>query len=447
MVGRVARVLSIAGSDSGGGAGIQADIKTCAALEVYCSTVVTAVTAQNTAEVRGTHPVPAEFVGLQVDAVLTDIGADAVKTGMLSEAGIVEVVARKLREHGVGNVVVDPVMISQSGHPLMSREAVGALTSHLIPLATVVTPNVREAEELSGVKISCPADMRRAAEQIVSLGASNVLVTGGHMPGAPIDLLYGAAGEMSFEGERVAGGPVHGAGCSFSAAIAASLAKGMTVVEAVREAKELVAGAIRCAVAVGHGLRPVDVVGAARRPAARWAVLGELDEALRLLQEAEVGHLIPEVQSNLGMALTDARGPQDVAAFPGRIVRLGKGVATASGPRFGASRHVAKIILTAMKHDPAKRSVMNIRYDPGTVETCRRLGLRLGSFDRADEPPDVQAIEGSSLEWGTEEAIRAAGGVPDVIHDGVGVGKEPMIRVLGASATDVVRKVLRIAAG
>ena len=258
---RIPRVLTIAGSDSGGGAGIQADLKTCAALGVYCSTVVTAVTAQNTEGVRGTHPVPAEFVGLQVDAVLTDIGADAFKTGMLTDAAIVEVVARKLKEHRAANVVVDPVMISQSGHPLLTRDAISVLISRLIPLAAVVTPNLNEAKELSGVEIAGPTDMKRAAEAIVSLGASNVLVTGGHMAGGPVDVLYGAAGEATFEGERIGPAAVHGAGCSFSTAIAAGLAKGMPLAEAVREAKALVAGAIRCALPVGSGLAPVDVMG------------------------------------------------------------------------------------------------------------------------------------------------------------------------------------------
>jgi len=439
------KVLAIAGSDSGAGAGIQADIKACAALGVHCSTVVTAVTAQNTQGVLGIHPVPAEFVGLQMDAVLSDIGAHAVKTGMLAERAIVEIVARKVEEHRVSNVVVDPVMVSHSGHPLLTPDAKSILISRLIPLATVVTPNLNEARELSGVEISGLADMRRAARAIVSFGASNVVIKGGHLADAPVDLLYGVAGEATFPGERISVA-VHGAGCSFSTAVAAALAKGMPLAEAVRKAKELVAAAIHSASPLGSGLAPVDVLEGARRMEAPRAVLGELEEAVELLKEAKIGHLIPEVQSNLGMALPGATGPEDVAAFPGRIVRLGDSIATVSAPRFGASRHVAKIILTAMKHDRSARSVMNIRHDPRILEACRRLGMTLGSFDRANEPPDVQALEGSSLEWGTEEAIRAAGTVPDVIHDRGAVGKEPMIRVLGKSATDVARKVLRIAA-
>jgi hydroxymethylpyrimidine/phosphomethylpyrimidine kinase len=259
------RALTIAGSDSGGGAGIQADLKTFAALGVFGMSVITSVTAQNTVGVQGVHDLPPEFVARQIDSVLEDIGVDAAKTGMLSSARIVEIVAAKVAAHRVERLVVDPVMVAKSGAPLLRPDAVTAVIEHLLPLALVVTPNLSEAQALSGVPVAGLDGMRESARRIHGLGPKHVVVKGGHLPGRAVDLLYDGRSFVELDAERIDTPHTHGTGCVFSAAIAAGLAKGRAVPEAVAEAKRFVTAAIRHALPLGKGHGPTDPFAAARR--------------------------------------------------------------------------------------------------------------------------------------------------------------------------------------
>ena len=254
----VPRVMTIAGSDSGGGAGIQADLKTFAAMGTYGASVLTAITAQNTVGVSGVHEIPVEMVAAQIEAVLSDIGADAVKTGMLSSSDIIETVARELAHFRVERLVVDLVMVAKSGDRLLREEAVDALRRGLLPLATVVTPNIPEAEALTGMKIESREDARRAAEKIVNMGAKSVVVKGGHLAGPPVDLLYDGSEFKEFSATRIETTNTHGTGCTFASATAAGLAKGMGVADAVEEAKEYVTEAIRRSFDVGQGHGPLN---------------------------------------------------------------------------------------------------------------------------------------------------------------------------------------------
>lgn len=252
-----AKALTIAGSDSGGGAGIQADLKTFAALGVYGASVITAVTVQNTRGVFGFVELDPKIVGAQIDAVIDDIGADAVKTGMLSSAAIIETVADRLRAHRVTRLVVDPVMVAKSGDALLHPEAVGALKELLLPLALVVTPNLPEAETLVGRRIQSSDEIRLAAQEIIAMGARNVIIKGGHGSGDADDLLYDGNQFRTYHAPRIDTPHTHGTGCTFSSAIAAGLAKGMDVPTAVGEAKEYLTGAIAHAYAIGAGHSPV----------------------------------------------------------------------------------------------------------------------------------------------------------------------------------------------
>ncbi|HVP04633.1 MAG TPA: bifunctional hydroxymethylpyrimidine kinase/phosphomethylpyrimidine kinase [Dehalococcoidia bacterium] len=247
-------VLAIAGSDPSGGAGIQADLKTYAALGVYGMAALTALTAQNTAGVTGVHAVPPEFVALQIDTVVEDIPPDAVKTGMLASAAIVRVVAARAREHALRNLVVDPVMIAKSGDSLLAEDAVRAVRSELLPLATVITPNLPEAAALLGHPVDSLEAMREAAQELRSLGAANVVVKGGHLESdAVTDILFDGERLHEFTGPRVQTRNTHGTGCTFSSAIAAYLALGESVPEAVRQAKEYLEGALQHAYDTGRG--------------------------------------------------------------------------------------------------------------------------------------------------------------------------------------------------
>lgn len=253
------RVLTIAGSDSGGGAGIQADLKTLAARGVYGMSALTAITAQNTIGVQGVFELPAEFVGQQIDSVMDDIGADAWKTGMLANAEIIHVVAERARRYGIERLVIDPVMVAKGGDPLLRPEAQTALIQDLIPLAYVVTPNHHEAQALTGLTIRTVEDMRQAAVAIHALGARYVVVKGGHLPDTSdaVDVLYDGQRFIEFRAARVDTANTHGTGCTFASAIAAELAKGHNIIEAVRLAKTYLTAALQAAVTLrigrGHG--------------------------------------------------------------------------------------------------------------------------------------------------------------------------------------------------
>ena len=237
--------MTIAGSDSGAGAGIQADLKTFAAFGVYGTSVVTAITAQNTQRVTDVLELPATLIASQIDAIVSDIGTDAVKTGMLSSSAIIDAVVDKLREYRLANVVVDPVMVAKSGDKLLQDEAVEALRTRLIPLAAVVTPNIPEAQVLTGRKVESLDDARTAAGELVRMGARVAVVKGGHLQGPATDIMYDGREFRAFTHQRIATTSTHGTGCTFASAVAAGLARGTPVRDAVSQAKTYVTAAIR----------------------------------------------------------------------------------------------------------------------------------------------------------------------------------------------------------
>jgi hydroxymethylpyrimidine/phosphomethylpyrimidine kinase len=260
----IPKALTIAGSDSGGGAGIQADLKTFSAYRVFGMSVITAVTAQNSLGVQAVECLPPSLVARQLSSILEDFGADAAKCGMLGTAAIVEAVAAGLRARPVARLVVDPVMAATSGDALLEPDALGNVTKSLLPLALVVTPNLPEAEALADMPVSSRADMEVAARRIHKLGPRHVLVKGGHLKGDAVDLLYNGREFTAFQGPRIESDNTHGSGCTFSAAIAASLAQGRPLAEAVRDAKAYVTRAIREGFALGRG------VGALRHFLTEW---------------------------------------------------------------------------------------------------------------------------------------------------------------------------------
>jgi hydroxymethylpyrimidine/phosphomethylpyrimidine kinase len=258
----IPRALTIAGSDSGGGAGIQQDLKTFQALGVWGMTAITAVTVQNTIGVSGFIELPPETVAAQIEAVASDIGVDAAKTGMLASAAIVEAVAQAVTDAEIDRLVIDPVFISKHGDPLLRKDAVEALRREIIPLALVVTPNAFEAQELSGIEVRTRADQAEAARAILALGARGVLVKGGHVEGPDaVDVLATADAITEFAAPRVDSPNTHGTGCMLSAAIAAGLAKGADLNAAISEAKRFVTKGIENGLALGKGIGPVNPMG------------------------------------------------------------------------------------------------------------------------------------------------------------------------------------------
>lgn len=443
--------LTIAGSDSGGGAGIQADLKTFAAMGVHGTSAVTSITAQNTYEVRAIHDIPPEIVVSQIEAIADDLGVDAAKTGMLSNKHIIEAVAKTVDRYGFP-LVVDPVMIAKSGAKLLKDDAIEVLIKELIPRACVITPNKPEAERITGIKIRSLDDARKAARVIVEeYGAKAAVVKGGHIEGEySIDVLYFNGRFYEYSSKRILRNTTHGTGCSFSAAIAAGLAKGRSVPEAVEVAKNFITMAIEYGLEIGRGHGPVNPISWVIIPAERYRVLMNLEKAIEYLKRygEVVKEVVPEVLINIGMALPKpyARTPLDVAAIPGRIGRYRNTIIINARPEFGVSKHIAKAILTIMEFDPEIRSAANIVYNKSVEDAVKRLGLIYSSFDRREEPPEIKRVEGGTTPWGIRTAVEKIGGkIPDVVFDYGEHGKEPLAFIFGRNALEVANKIVEIA--
>jgi len=436
-------VMTIAGSDPIAGAGIQADLKTLTTLGVYGVSVVTAITAQNTSGIQRIMPLLPDLVASQIDSILMEVETQVWKTGMLATAEIAGVIGQKLQEYGPKILIIDPVLKAGDGTPLLTPEGIKALKEVLLPCAYLVTPNIGEAEILAEIEINDQAGMREACRKLYQLGVKNVLLKGGHLPGPAIDLLYDGKDFREYFSERIPK-DAHGTGCTFTAAIAAELAKGKGLIEAVSIAKEYISSLLHHGFAWRGDKYLMFHSFPLLREAQRYTLVQEILAALELLQGEAIGDLIPEVQSNLGLALPDACGVEDVLAIPGRIIRLGKSITWIKPPAFGTSQHIARIILTVLRYDPQKRAVMNIRYSPEIIRAGEQLKLRIGSFSRDQEPGEIKDQEGKSLEWGVSRAIEELGMVPDLIYDTGGWGKEAMIRVIGKDARDVASKVIAL---
>lgn len=446
-------ILTIAGSDSGGGAGIQADLKTIAMLGGYGCSVITALTAQNTRGVTGIHAPDPAFVRLQLDTVLTDIPVAAAKTGMLFSSAIIATVAERLGGKRFP-LVVDPVCVSQSGQSLLEPDALDALRRRLLPLADLLTPNIDEAELLTGLKIASLDDAPAVIERLLSFGAKAVLLKGGHLLNRSLagqdetvvtDWL-GLPGQAPrpLTQSRVDTPHVHGTGCTLAAAIATGLGLGLPLEEAVAGGRRYLHLCLRAGFEVGAGAGPVNHSAPIIRALERHRILDELARAGREMTEMPGFHrLIPEVRLNIGLAIPWAEGVEDVAAFAGRITCDREGRVMIPGrPTFGASSHIAKVVLAAARVNPEITAAVNIRCDEPILAALDRAKLTQVRFDRAKEPAEVKEREGSTLEWGTLSALSAhpAPGRVDAVVDLGEVGKEPMIRVLGHDMDEVLGK-------
>jgi hydroxymethylpyrimidine kinase / phosphomethylpyrimidine kinase / thiamine-phosphate diphosphorylase len=437
-------VLIIAGSDPGAGAGLQQDLKVATLLGAYGLTVVTALTIQNSQGVLAVHPVAPEVVAAQLDAVLSDFPVDAVKVGMLATPAIVRTVADRLKDLDGVPLVLDPVLAAGGGFPLLTADGITALKEDLFPLAHLLTPNAPEAARLTGLEVQTPEDMEEAARRLQALGPRWVLAKGGHLSGEPVDVLTDGKNVYHLPGVRLDAPNHHGSGCLLASAAAAGLAQGLSMPEAVNRARSLTAQGLKYGLPLGRGAGPVNPYAPFARNLARPEVLAALRSAAARLKKEGIEPLIPEVMTNFGYAILNPEGPQDVAAFPGRIRRGPEGLMIPEPPAFGASRHIAAIILTAMITHPDLRSAMNVKFFEGLDDLAPLLHLRVAGFDRGAEPPEVKAREGSTLAWGVASVLKPGEPPPDLIYDRGEWGKEPMIRILGPTPMSVAEKALAL---
>jgi len=436
-IDRPLRLLVIAGSDPMAGAGLQADLKTASALGVYALTVVTAVTSQNTKGVLKIHNVPEEHLKSQLQAIYDDVEFDGIKIGMIGNKKQAYVIG-KFIEKVKKPVVLDPVLTAQSGGELSKEVYVRGLFS----FCELITPNAYEAERLSGIKIKCLEDMVEAGKSLLS-ETKRVLVKGGDT-NIGFDVYLEKDRIHTFPIERINTKNTHGTGCSLATAIASMFLTGNDWFDAVSMSREFIRKSIIGGMPLGSQFGTIDQFTSLKDDSRRYFIINALKEAYEILSREDLGGLVPEIQTNLVYALPYAENHQDVAGFPGRIIRYGNRLYAPFSPEFGASKHVATLVLSARKFYKEVSSAMALRYIPELIPLLRKKGFNIASFDRKKEPKEIKEKEGSSLDWGVTEALKNTKTMPDIIYDEGGVGKEPIIRVFGKDPFDVVQKVLKI---
>jgi hydroxymethylpyrimidine kinase/phosphomethylpyrimidine kinase len=436
--------LTIAGSDPSGGAGVQADIKSFNVVGVHGLSVITCLTVQNTKRVAKISSILPKIIGQQIDVLLEDAKPDAVKTGMLHEKNIVSIVADRVSQNDL-KVVVDPVMVATSEDSLSKSDFVDAIKNKLIPITFILTPNIMEAGILTDRKLNNLEKIKKSCNDLYDFGAKNVLIKGGHLKGPMVkDVFFDGSKFNVLSLPRINERKAHGSGCTLSAVITGLIAKGITPLDAVKRAKYITWNMINHGYIIGkgsdvldHSIRNVCNVPLTYPSNVRFSIWRELKQSIDELLDFLPLNLIPEVGINFGYALKDAKSTKDVCAINGRIVKTLYRPVRIGEVDFGTSKHIASIILAAMKYDPDTRSAMNVKFSKDTIKDCNKINLSIGNFNRTDEPKSVS----STMEWGTKRVISKLNYVPDIIYDEGDLGKEPMIRILGKNPNDVISKV------
>jgi hydroxymethylpyrimidine/phosphomethylpyrimidine kinase len=430
-------VLTVAGSDSGGGAGIQADLKTIEACGGFGTSAITSVTAQNTTGVQGQHLLPLEEIEAQIEAVVEDFDVAAVKTGMLATSDVIELLVD--RAAALPNLVVDPVMVAASGDRLLAAEAEDAYES-LIAEATVVTPNADEAAVLTGRDVDDPEAAERAGKDLVDMGADSALVKGGHVPGdAVVDTLVTEDGVTTFRHDRVDTEATHGSGCTLSSAIATQLAHGDGLSTAVGSGIGLLASAVRYNVDVGEGPGAVHHLVRTRNDAARRSTSEAVEQAVSVLVNADVSALVPDRGMTVAGATPYAETPDAVAAVEGRIARTMDGVRPNRGVRFGASTTVARALLAAREHAPELRFVADCRLTDAVEDALASLDGAVAAYDPDERPDGIP--EDSTMRWGVDRAFKASDGTPVAIVGREGAGIDRRVTLFAVTVDALISRV------
>jgi len=419
-------ILSIGGSDTSSGAGIQSDIKTFSNHDVYGFTVVTAITSQNTRKVTSIEQVSTKSLMAQIDSILSDFHIDAVKIGMVYNSQIINIIHSKLRKIKVP-IVVDPIIKSTTGTILLKKSALNDYKKMIIPLADVITPNKYEAKVLSGI-----SNMNKSAKKIQSMGAKCVIITGVTSSNSQIsDFVLEENKEYVILGKKI---PIrnHGSGCNYSASIAVSLAKGNTIRYAVKLAKDYVYQSIKNSKNIGKG---VHITHKNTSDGMR-----KLSDSINHFKQIKnIYKVIPECQTNFVFAKKNPKNITDVLGISGRLVKSGKDVVTAGEIVYGGSQHVGTAVIQVNKKFPDIRSGLNIKYDSKIIAKAKKSKFTVLSYDRSKEPKKSKQKENSSISWGISNTLNAKS--PDIIYHKGDVGKEPMILIFGNNPDDVIRKV------
>lgn len=436
--------LSIAGSDSSAGAGIQADLKTFSSLGVYGCTAITTITSQTSRGVSGILQIPPKMIENQIQAILDHIGPDAIKIGMLYGKSAINSVSNALKDSKIP-IILDPVMIAGTGERLLLSNAIPDVARRLLPLASIVTPNAFEAQVLSGLKITSTESAISAAVKIRQMGAVNVILKGGHLPGIfSTDIFLNSKNQiLKLSNRRLKFDRIHGGGCTFSASLTAYIAKKFPIVEAFRLANRFTNATLRNKLAIGPKLIISSPLSEVYDLAERYNVYVNMQHAIQIIEcMNHFGRLIPETQSNLAYSIAEPNRIEDIMAVKGRIIKVGDNARPMSRLEFGASNHVASAILGYMKFKPSIRSAMNIKCDARIISIVNRI-FSVADYDRAKEPKQLKKVEGLSIAWGIKQALLKNPEADIIYHKG-DFGKEAMTMVFATTPTEVVKKVKRI---
>ncbi len=422
-------ILSIGGSDTSSGAGIQSDIKIFSNNGFYPFTVITAITSQNTKKITSIEPVSKRSLELQMESILSDFHIDAVKIGMVFNSQIIKAIHSKLKNSKFP-IVVDPIIKSTTGRLLLKKNALPDYRKMIIPLADVITPNRYESKILTNM-----TDPRKAAKKIQTMGAKNVIITGFTESNNKIsDLILEPDAQYKISGKKI---PIinHGSGCDYSASITESLAKGLPVSEAVKIAKKFVYQSIKNSINIGKGIKithqeiPKDVS----------SLHNSINE---FRQIKDIHKLIPECQTNFVFAKSNPKTINDVLGISGRLIKAGKEIEIAGQIIYGGSQHVASAVIQVNKKFPEILSCINIKYDKKIILKAKKLGLVVISYDRTKEPKRIKTEENSSIIWGISSSLKNK--CPDLIYHKGDIGKEPMTLIFGTNPNDVIKKVSKL---
>jgi len=436
--------LSIAGSDSSAGAGIQADLKTFSSLGVYGCTALTTITSQTGSGISGILQVSPKMIEKQIQAILDDITPDAIKIGMVYGKNAISSIRKVLKESKIP-MILDPVMIAGTGERLLNSDAVTDLITHLLPLSTVATPNKFEAEVISGLKINSVQSAITAAEKIRKKGANNVVLKGGHLPGRfSTDIILNSRNHVfELSNHRLTYDRMHGGGCTFSASLTAYVAKNYAIVDACRSANQFTHSSLKNRIVIGSKFIINSPFFKFYELADRYEVYTSLQRAIEMIEATpNFGKLIPETQSNLAYSISEPSGIDDIMAVKGRIVKVGDNAKPVSSLKFGVSKHIAAAILGYMKFRPNMRAAMNIKYNSRSILEARRF-FSVSNYDRTKEPKQSKRREGYSVAWGINQAL-LKNPTADIIYHQGDFGKEAMTIVFAPTPIDVVKKLKHI---
>jgi hydroxymethylpyrimidine/phosphomethylpyrimidine kinase len=432
-------ILSIAGSDPSSGAGIQGDMKTFNAFGAYGLSVITAVTSQNTRKFFDVEPVKSFLVKSQISSVLEDFRIDAIKIGIVYDKQTVRAIYSELEKIKIP-IILDPIFKSTTGGDLQVKNAFVDFKKCLIPLSYIITPNVLEAEKISGIRIRSLNDMKNVAKKIQSMGAKNVIIKGGHFSSGPkvIDVLLDDKKFYIYSHDRLKF-ENHGGGCTFSASLCVNIARGKKLPDAVDAARLFTIQSMKKATKIGRGFAIITHVRGDE-------IEDHLSDAIS--EFCSIGSIhkhIPECQTNFVYSLQRPLSTNDIMGLEGRIVKTGRHVTIAGHLKYDGSKHVASAVLEMAKKFPTIRSGLNLKYDKKTVENAISRGLEVSSYDRSTESSEIKKKEGGTVSWGIKTAIKNRKTPPDIVFHTGDLGKEAMIIIFGKNPRDVLRKTLKIA--